>query len=50
MIPGATPFNEYYSDSNQLQALDAVGYEGAELKASWAFAVEHRREVGAQVR
>jgi hypothetical protein len=29
MIPGATPFNEWYSDPNQLQALDAVGYEGA---------------------
>jgi hypothetical protein len=45
MIPGAMRFHEYYSVPNQLQVLDAVGYEGTELKASWAFAVEHPREV-----
>jgi hypothetical protein len=30
MIPGAMRFHEYYSVPNQLQVLDAVGYEGAE--------------------
>jgi hypothetical protein len=25
--------------------LDTPGYQGTELKASWAFAIEHRREV-----
>jgi hypothetical protein len=43
MIPGAVPFNKWYSSSNQLQALDAVGYEGAEPDLQ-RFAVAHGRK------
>jgi hypothetical protein len=32
MIPGAMRFHECYSGPNQLQVLDAVGYEGAECQ------------------
>ena len=45
MLPGATLFKEFYSDHHQIQVLDTPGYQGTEFKASWAFAVEHRREV-----
>jgi hypothetical protein len=45
MLPGATSFKESYADHHQIQVLDTPGYQGTEFKASWAFAVEHRREV-----
>src|SRR5215212_4983407 len=44
MIPGVTPFNGWYSGPKHLQALDAVGYEGAEPDLR-IYAVVHRREV-----
>src|SRR5215218_5921893 len=44
MIPGVTPFNGWYSGPKHLQALDAVGYEGAEPDLR-IYAVVHRCEV-----
>src|SRR5215217_3108903 len=44
MIPGATPYNECYSTSHQLQVLDTTGYQSTELQASGLFVVAHRRE------
>jgi|SRR5215216_5303122 len=45
MIPGATPYNECYSTSHQLQVLDTTGYQSTELQASGLFVVAHRKEV-----
>ena len=44
MIPEVTPFKECYSDSQQLQALDTLGYQSTELQASGLFVVAHGRE------
>jgi hypothetical protein len=35
MIPETTPYSECYSGPNQLQVLDALRYEGAELEGRW---------------
>jgi hypothetical protein len=45
MIPEATSFNECYAGPNQLQVLDAVGYQSTDLQATLLFVVVHRREV-----
>jgi hypothetical protein len=44
MIPSATPFNKWYSDPKQLQALEVREYQSTELQADRTFAVAHRRE------
>jgi hypothetical protein len=44
MIPGAMRFHEYNSGVNQLQVLDAVGYEGAKPDLR-IYAVVHPREL-----
>jgi hypothetical protein len=40
MIPGGAAYNEWYSVPNQLQALDAVGYESTDLQAGLVCAFE----------
>jgi hypothetical protein len=44
MIPDVISFNEWYPGPNQLQALDTLGYQSAELQASGLFVVARRRE------
>jgi hypothetical protein len=42
MIPEATAFNEWYSGHNQLQVLDAIGYQDVDIQVNWMLAVMHR--------
>jgi len=44
MIPEAAPFNEWYSNPNQLQALDVPEYKITKLQAGRTFAVAYRGE------
>jgi hypothetical protein len=42
MLPGAVPFNEWYSGPNLLQVLDTLGYQSVDIQVNWMLAVMHR--------
>jgi hypothetical protein len=45
MIPGTTPFKEFYADHPQIQVLDTPDIRARISKLAGLFVVAHRREV-----